>query len=380
MLEIAADYGKSYGFAPPPRALQAQADIERYVGLIEPGAGALVRDVPWENAPDDERVSQLLKQLEAAAVEKKDDGNTPDQTPLRTPNAILSDILPMRRSLSVWLREKTILSAVARNGLFRSPHPLATPAMLAPVSAVDPTHGFTPDFGVLFSAAMKDRLRKWLQGPGDQMGSTDDGVLQFLVGWYLLDQGDPIRAKQAFIAAARPFLAADTGDTLAALIARRNGLILLLAAACITETPPGVDALKADFLDGLKVQATAWRRRWFAQGLTAVHADRQSVVMGDTVDRIRARLGQLADESWNRYFFVDYRFRLGPVPDIIAADALTMRLYETVPRGQDGRPLEKPPADQAGGRDLAFEEFMNLLYPAPRDIDGVILKSRPRQP
>lgn len=380
MLEIAADYGKSYGFAPPPRARQAQADIERYVALIEPEAGAAVRDVPWENTPDDPRALQLLEQLEAAAAQKSDGTKTIDQTPPRTPNAILSDLLAIRRSLSVWLREKTILATVARNGLFRSSHPLATAATLAPVADFDPTRGFIPEFGGLFSTATQDRLQAWLQGEGGEIRGTDDGTLQFLVGWYLLDQGDPIRAKEAFIAAARPFLAADSGDTQAALIARRNGLILLLAAACITETPPGVDAFKADFLDGLKVQATAWRRRWFAQGLPAVHADRQSALISDTVDRIRARLGQAADESWNRYFFVDYRFRLGPVPDIIAADALTMRLYETVPRGADGVPLDKQPDDQAGGRDLGFEEFMNLRYPAPRDIDEVILKSRPPKP
>jgi len=379
MLEIAADYGRSYGFAPPPRARQAQADIERYVTLIEPVAsvGAVVRDVPWENAPDDPQALKLLEQLEAAAADKSDGTKTLDQKPPRTPNAILSDVLAIRRSLSVWLREKTILSAVARNGLFRSSHSLATAAALAPVAAVDSTHGFIPDFGELFSEATKDRLQAWLRDPTDQVRTTDDGVLQFLVGWYLLDQGDPIRAKAAFIAAARPFLAADSGDTPAALIARRNGLVLLLAAACITETPPGVDAFKADFLDGLNVQATAWRRRWFAQGLPAVHADRQSALIGDTVNRIRARLGQAADESWNRYFFVDYRFRLGPVPDIIAADALTMRLYESVPRGANGVPLDKPPEEQTGGRDLTFEEFMKLRYPAPRDIDEVILKSRP---
>lgn len=381
MLEIAADYGRSYGFAPPPRARQAQADIERYVSLIEQGAArAGVRDVPWQNAPDDPQALKLLEQLEAAARDNSEGGRTQDQGTARTPNAILSDVLPLRRSVSVWWREKSVLSTVARNGLFRSVHPLATAATLAPVADIDPTNGFILDFHALFSAEARDRLQAWLQDQAGEIRSADEGLLQFLVGWYLLDQGDPIRAKVAFIAAARPFLKADDGDTPAALIARRNGLFLLLAAACVTETPPGVDAFKADFLDGLKVQATAWRRRWFARGLPAIHADRQSVLISDTVDRIRRHLAQAADESWNRYFFVDYRFRLGPVPDIIAADALTMRLYESVPRGGDGRPLDKPPENQAGGRELAFEEFMNLRYPPPREIDEVILKSRPPKP
>jgi len=42
--------------------------------------------------------------------------------------------------------------------------------------------------------------------------------------------------------------------------------------------------------------------------------------------------------------------------------------------------LEKPPENQAGGLDLAFEEFVKLRYPAPRDLDEVILKSRPPKP
>lgn len=383
MLDIAADYGRSYGFALPAEVTRARADIERYVDVIEQAAGPRAARPAPERCPGDARAESLLADLGAENAPVADAPAAGDPAPAGAAtkpsiDATVSELLGLKRSLPVWVREKRALARRSPGLLFRTRHPLLAAARLAPANGYDAERGFGVDLPGFFDESLADRLQQWAAAdPGARPPDGDAGRMRFLLGWYWLDQGDDSRAKAEFTAAAQAYRAQAADDTQAGLVAGRNALAMLVAAAAITRTPPGVDASKVDFLDGLEVQATAWERNWFAKGLPAAHGRKQSQMVIDFLERIKKRLGDERKGAWERYFFVDYRFRFGAIPDIVLTDAIRMRLFESVPRNGSLEPAEASAEAAAGGaadRSLDFASFVKAVYPPPRDIDERVLE------
>jgi len=377
----------------PAEVQQARRDIERYVMAIERVAGT-ERSLPDPTVArdDDARATAILAELEQMLAAESGEPADPEGKAesdeaaaaaggRKSLDATLAKLLGLERSLPVWLREKQLLGQGATGYLFRTRHPILSAARVAPASGYDAAAGFIIDVAGLFDPAVGERLTAVASG----QAVDDAGPALFLLGWYWLDQGEFSRAKAEFTAAAEAYGTRAGGGSPAALVARRNALMMLVAAAAITEAPAGVDASKTDVLDGLAVQARGWQRMWYANGLSAAHAEKQERIIVAFMNRIRQRAGVARTAARSRYFFVDYRFRFGAIPDIVLADAISMRLFETVPRGEDKRPIEdgqaeagSNPAMVSGGEQLDFPGFLTAVYPPPKEIDEEILGLRPQ--
>jgi len=388
MLDLADEYGRSYGFMMPDEVRRARQNIELYVAAIDRAAGSR-KPLPDPSLAhdDDVRATTILKELEAMwageAQKPADSDGKPELEEMaaneegrKSLDATLVELLGLKRSLPIWVREKQVLRRGASGYLFRTRHPILSPARIAPASGYERDAGFTIDLPKLFDSAAVDRLEAVAAGQTVE----DPGPALFLLGWYWLDQGEFSRAKAEFIAAAKAYMPRAGAESPEALFARRNALMMLVAAAAITEAPAGADASKTDFLDGLAVQARAWQRMWFANGLPASHAEEQEQVILAFMNRIRQRAGVARKAARHRYFFVDYRFRFGAVPDIILADAITMRLFESVPRNEDKRPIGGAVIEDGGdpaavptAEPLDFSGFLAAVYPPPKEIDAEIL-------
>jgi hypothetical protein len=378
MIEHSIDYAESYGFAKPPEVEIAKGNIEKFIDEVEEmreavrqasGGAYENRFVP--SAEDDARGQLLVERLKQLVAS---DGKAREARPAeKSFDATIDELMGLRFSFDTWLSSKRCFAEHAPASLLRKPPEAISSWRFAPVDSYDEVDGFVPDKDRLFGDALVKRAAKLLRdgiAMGQQESSfADDGDAFFLAGWYLVDRAQPVFAKKCFIAAAKCFRdRAGKTEDIPAIVARRNSMAMLVAAASVLDTPPGVDAVKADFLVGLPVQATIWKRLAYAKGLKASHVDAELVAVRREIQRISTELRSMEGRRASRYFFVDYRSRFGAIPDIVVADALKWRLYENVPRDERGVPvierIEGMPA-----KELDFPTFVEACYPTPFGIE-----------
>jgi hypothetical protein len=378
MIEHAINYGESYGFAKPPEVEIAKGNIEKFIDEVEEmqktlrlalGGSDERRFVP--SAEDDARGRVLVERLRQLAA--SDGENRESQSAGKSFDATIDELMGLRLSFDTWLSSKKFFAGNAPASLLRKPPEGISSWRFAPVDAYDDVEGFVPDVERLFGDALMERTTKLVQDgtamDQQKLSLVDDGGALYLAGWYLVDQAQPVFAKKCFIAAAKCFRdRAGKMDDIPAIVAKRNSMSMLVAAASILDTPPGVDAVKADFLVGLPVQATIWKRLAYAEGMKASHVDAELVTIRREIQRISAELRTMQDRRASRYFFVDYRCRFGAVPDIVVADALKWRLYENVPRDERGVPMVEL-VEGMSAKELDFPSFVEACYPTPFGIE-----------
>jgi hypothetical protein len=299
-------------------------------------------------------------------------------------DADISAIQGMKRSVQVWIEEKILFRKVAPHYLFRcfrGDYTVA-PVRICPARYTS-ADGFVADLDEILTADLPERLLEWAALPPEKAAAVAEaGRANFILGWYWLDQGRFAEARSAFAAAARAYSAESRkAEDMDSLVARRNAMMMLLALASVTRTPPGMNAVKTDFLDGLSGQALMWERTWYARGHNGRHAARERVTINTLLPFIRQQMRQESNSLVDlhaRYFFVDYRFRFGAVPDNLFADALAMKLFEKCPRHPDGKPNTAITPDdrdkyESSSRALTFREFVELCYPLVLEIDKDVL-------
>lgn len=397
-IEASIDYAKSYGFAPAPGLAVTREMIETLLKEVARDIKNLAnereyREAAMKPAADEARARVLLAELsEAFARDERADGKAADKAEL----AQLEELQKARRSLGVWLEEKTLFATQRPNFLYGGGHETA-PMRLAP-ARYDREAGFTIDWDSLFSADLFGNLAIWARLPEAEANAAPDaGRFNFILGWYWLDRGDFYLAKRAFTASARAFANAaanEAGDVTAGLTARRNSMMMLVMTASVTQLPAGVKYVRTGFLDGLIGQMTMWERKWVSKGLEHAHATRERVMMVEHLDAIKATMLRRNRAVEHRYFFPDYRFQFGPIPERLLADALKYKLYEDVPRMVDGEAVAKriedcgpknippPPPPKEGEQPppppktwlLTFDKLMELAYPLPQDIDPKVME------
>ena len=85
----------------------------------------------------------------------------------------------------------------------------------------------------------------------------------------------------------------------------------------------GEPTLYGDFGSLLEGQLRSWEKRWFAQGHYGPHASQQRLELLSRAARVQQQLaGMSRDWRRNRYFFPDYSFEFGAVPDFLVAKLL----------------------------------------------------------
>jgi hypothetical protein len=172
-----------------------------------------------------------------------------------------------------------------------------------------------------------------------------DGSGHLLLAAHWLEQERPELARAAFVAGAEQLLerikAIDQGSGPANQDARRQALVsqlnayrLLTAASLITVSPPGAHVDSRDsYLPQLEVLLLAWKQAWLKDGLPQKPADAAiaEFARNSEAQRRRVREQSGADRIAmrnERYFFFDYRFRNGDVPDIVVSKASADELVE----------------------------------------------------
>jgi len=342
-IELSEDYARSYAFSPGKDLERARKDVMDHLGTIAKASAGLRREGEFREAA-------VAASLEAWAKEK----------------------VEARRSMPQRLYE----------GEF-----LLNPVQACP-AAYDADRGFRTDVESLFPDDLPQKLVAWARLPDREAArEARAGEFHFLLGWFWLEKKNPDFAWTAFIEAARAFDPDRAKRDRAALVGRRNGMMMLVAAAAVVETPPGVNAVKTDFVDGLRAQAILWERAWVANRDDGGHARAQREIIGELLDLARAGITLSARPETNRYYFPDYTFRDGPLPDLLVGDAIRMKVFQLVARAADGTPIE-PPAGSKGkaGKpaqenkepavapaELTFERLFEQLYAFPAEIDPEIL-------
>jgi hypothetical protein len=393
MIRHLVEYGESYGFAKPPQVEQARRSLDEFVEEIERGLETVLRERDTKGGEekrstesrDDERGDALLAQLRGLL--------SGDRAAKRSNNAekgvdaTIDEFLQLDTSFDVWLEFKALLAERAPDALQRTRRGVISPWRSAPALSYGDDQGFLRDARALLREETTSKSRALLKF--GVKPDRESGHAHFLAGWYLVDEGRSVAARPYFINAAESFLRqCRDGDDTDSLLARRNAMIMLVAAASVVDTPPGIDAFRADFLAGLRVQATIWKRRAYAKGMASFHVDAELAGIATEINRISSALRQMAAKRAGRYYFVDYRYRFGAVPDVLVADAIQYGLHEDLPRDGDGMPIKElkqggegaAPVTQTKST-LNFEDFVSRCYLPPYriELDAQWLEGRLRE-
>ncbi len=342
-IDLSEDYARSYAFSPGKELERARKDVMDHLATISKASTGLRREGEFREAA-------VAASLDAWAKGK----------------------VEARRSMPQRLYD----------GEF-----LLSPVQTCPAS-YDADRGFRSDVDSLFPDDLPEKLVAWARLPDREAGRAERaGEYHFLLGWFWLERKNPDFAWTSFIEAAKAFDPDRRKADLSALVGRRNGMMMLVAAAAVVDSPPGVNAVKTDFVDGLRGQAILWERAWVANRNDGGHARGQREVIGELLDLARAGLTLSAEPETKRYCFPDYTFRHGPLPDLLVGDAIRMKLFQVVARAADGGPIEPPAGsrDKAGKpeqenkgpavapTELTFEKLLEGLYASPVEIDPEIL-------
>ncbi len=182
-----------------------------------------------------------------------------------------------------------------------------------------------------------------------------DGSGHLLLAAHWLESERPERARAAFVAGAEELLkrakAVDVesirgeedarhGQIAEALVSQLNAYRLLMAASLITASPPGAHVDSRDsFLPQLEVLLLAWKQAWLKGGLPQKPADAAIARLARNSEAERRRMRERSNADRiairnDRYFFFDYRFRTGDVPEVVVAKASADELVENSRLGE----------------------------------------------
>ena len=189
-------------------------------------------------------------------------------------------------------------------------------------------------FAELFSGEHVARVKEWCRKGEDSrtMAECRNGAFHYLLGWYFLECEDSVRARKAFIYGAKVLLdrleniKLDAKRDDSQLVSEINAYRLLIAAAGINSAEPGSLASTSSYLAELRVLLKAWRQRWLLSGFPESQAETAIDNCNKAIDVLQkhARVRPELD----RYFFLDYRFRHGAIPDVLVEDALRRRVFQ----------------------------------------------------
>lgn len=189
-----------------------------------------------------------------------------------------------------------------------------------------------------------DATAEWCSGK-PAAAIIADGTGHLILAAHWLEQGRPELARTAFVAGSEQLLeritAIDRGSAGSdqdapreALVSQLNAYRLLMAASLITASPPGahVDA-RDSYLPQLEVLLLAWKQAWLKCGLPQKPAEAAIAGFSRNAEEQRRRMHERSGADRiamrnGRYFFFDYRFRTGDVPEIVVAKASSDELVE----------------------------------------------------
>lgn len=368
--------GESYGFRPSARLVSAK---EKLVGLLDTlkeaqlnDANGDYRQVALTPATDPlyrERLQAFEKTFEEKAGAIQGDSASVTRQ--------VQDLWDSSRDIGSWMKEKRICLENCPSFTVR-PGVVLKPELFCPATWDRTNEAIVQRYDEYFGDSEVQAITAWCNdgkqpfplGPEDREKVLDDGTAHFILGWYFLENPDrqssgalrsnPVAARRAFLQGASLLLegarSADRDAMLRSkdrgrealqqtLLKELNGIQLLIAASAISVAPPGASSSGGSYLSELDVLLYAWRQVWLSAGLPEDAARASVENCRGMIEEIRA-LNSVARAPEDRYFFTDYRFRHGDVPDVLVdavVDRMMFRHDGTTWYGLDWRGAHKSP-------------------------------------
>ena len=360
-LKISKALLESYGLRLSERAQEAVGQIDSTVRLARDALIKYGAKTDWRVVSGGVRGGDVEAAIELriagilAALTLDNDGGLSAKaqaTIVRDLNAVLSE-----RTLSFrqWLELKKGL--LIRPGLaFRSKGVLSP--WLACPQVYDEASGFESAVIDVLESTTADQVVAWC---GKPLPEANQELLaaraSFLMGWYWMDRGELSLGRAAIINLVNVELGAEkvAGRPMEGLVHEFNAYGALIFAQSIIEFLPGLSGYKVDFSSLLLGQLTDLEKRWFASGGHGPHAAEKRLELHSRALAINTAIEQ-TNAAWrnDRYFFADYTYEFGAVPDY---------LVEMLFRSPD---LFKPLAPQelaAKGKNATNDRRWALLTP-----------------
>lgn len=277
--------------------------VEWMGGAIAPGA-------------DDAKVDAATKAFQAA-LDAGDKEPPSDITTQRFRDWLSADI-----GFAAWSRVKNAaVGSKHRNALLTSTFTGIPLAALAP-KRYDPTGGFVLDLEGLFDKKQLDGCLKWCENKGkDEVSDVQKMTYCTLLAWYWADRGRLSEYRAALRAGATAAYSAAASEKKVAvsLVHRRNAISCLAASFAGLNPPAGVSVIRGGATDALHPLLMLLEREWFSSGLDASHVGRDVLQLNADIDSLSTGHDNGIDRRRSRWFFPDYIYRYGCVPDSWAA-------------------------------------------------------------
>jgi hypothetical protein len=323
IMEQIVAYGEAYAFQPSENVVRLIKVFTQTLQAVEQARPASWDDGFLKLATGQERDDTYANTIRALITHR--DGGPTDQSL----NTLVETLSGRDRDIGDWIREKQLLL----NWPWYLQQPdLNVPQLtqLSPAYFEDGTDKVLARLDHLVTIADNKFLEK-LCATGTSLYTEpslapEETLIRvpnayFLIGWYFIEHRMPGEARRCWLLGARECekLAKATEDAIPknsrlSLFFTLNKIRLLLAAASIRQSPEGALSSDATYLTELQVLLAAWRTRWLSAGF----ANRDCTdILADTTKAISLvqEFLLIKPKAPERYFFIDYRFAEGDVPD-----------------------------------------------------------------
>lgn len=344
LVDQVEDYMKAYGLRLTREIRQAIGEFDELVELCEfcmsdvAAAERWMRDAGLAGA-DDERAETLLREFESLLRE----GGRADRG-----KSIIGEMQQLQVSFETWLRLKqAVLGSPYRWFLVGNSYGGRSITEFAPVD-YQAEEGFVPQIIPLVESCRIERLLEWAAGGGAEVAAVDASRFCFLLGWYWKDQGSLLYSRFALQQAAEHSAkAAAELDGVKAFTEQRNELVFLAGSFAAINLPFGVSVVRSGAVEPVRPRALLLEREWVAAGQDSGHIGREVTKVLELLEGVRKQ-DMRSDERSGRWFFMDYGFEFGAVPDEWVAAIIEKRdlVKDAVSEVDDGNGGKKVVPDE----------------------------------
>lgn len=349
MINKAIQRGVSFGFQTPEQVTRVKQRLELLAAALREGTSAEIDPARHkaimvasnEAYQADLRAFKKLWEASAAdAADAADDDTSAEQ--------LLDRMATMHRPISDWLNEKMLVTRHVPLLAIRQPMNYRFLEMISPLTYEPSGKQFQYQLAARLPSEVDDLEKKvsdWCGGEPAADGLAD-GSMYSLLAWYWLERGRPELARTALIAGGRELLERGKNtsredvvrlqDAAAEkLLDELNGYRFLIAAAEIEAAPAGaVQGTGVQYVPELAVLLAHWQQMWKDCALPPFAVDLIVGLIEEQVAQREAATGK-ANDTQERYWFWENRFKHGVVPDVVFERALEQNTF-----GPDGnRPV-----------------------------------------
>jgi hypothetical protein len=324
-IRIAEGLLASYGLKVGVRAEQAVAQLDETVAICRDAIRKYAPPADWrklEVEAGGEREKRAANEVKAVRelLQKENMGELNDKEAGDLERKLDSVNSSPESGFRVWLDLKKTLLDIRPALALRTENDL--PAWTSCPAVYDEEEGFTSAYHDIVMNTSAQEVLDWCRMPLDQANQAAiASTASFLVAWYWSDTNKLPLARAATMNLAKVDFAhaKSEGNTTDGLLHEINAYTALTSAGAIVEALPGLSAFKSDFSSLLIGQLRDWEKRWFALGNNGPHAAAQASELQARAWTVKAELAKKS-KDWrsDRWFFPDYRYEFGSVPDYLA--------------------------------------------------------------